>query len=269
MVMKYELIQTHTGDNLIMSGLYSQGDKDKPAVIHLHGYCGDFYTNVFIHKIAEELNRIGVGFVSAQHRGTGCRTEFYKYPYGGGGRDIGSFYEKIEETGLDIDAWTEELQRLGYSRFILCGHSLGTIKVAQYCLGGKYKNLVEKVILLAPFDKDSLLIRAAKEINMTIDEQKAQAQKMIDQGKGDTIALYGYDDVSHSYANFLSWATASEIEDLAEKITIPLLSVAGEKDEFFMEVGKRLKTIIIEGADHGFTGKEDLLAGLISDFVAG
>ncbi len=265
--MKYELIQTHTGDNLILSGLFSKGDKDKPVVIHLHGYCGDFYTNVFIHKIAEELYRIGVGFVSAQHRGTGCRTELYKYPYGSGGRDIGSFYEKLEEAGLDIDAWIEELQRQGYSRFILQGHSLGTTKVAQYCLSGKYKNLVEKVILLAPFDKDSVLIDAAKEINMTLDEQKLQAQKMIDEGKGDQLSLYGKDDVPHSFANFLSWAMFPEIEDQVEKIAIPLLSVAGDKDEYLRDVRKRLKTILIIDADHGFTGKEEELAKEICYFI--
>jgi hypothetical protein len=45
--MKAELIQTITEDELILNGLYLDGDKNKPVTILIHGFTSDFYSHKF------------------------------------------------------------------------------------------------------------------------------------------------------------------------------------------------------------------------------
>lgn len=52
----YDLVRAETKDGLLLRGLYVSGDKTKPAVIHVHGFQGDFYTGEFVKRIAEKLH---------------------------------------------------------------------------------------------------------------------------------------------------------------------------------------------------------------------
>ena len=74
----YDLIRVKTEDGLLLNGLYSEGDKNKPAIIHIHGFEGDFYTNEFLVRIAQKLQENKLAFVLAQNRGTGIQSWFIK-----------------------------------------------------------------------------------------------------------------------------------------------------------------------------------------------
>src|SRR5689334_141118 len=143
------LVQTTTKDNLILSGLYSFGDKNKEAIIFIHGFGTDFYTHKFPQEIGDALNSNQNAYVLAQNRGTGLFTEFVS-----GDRSkgiyLGSYYEKIDDAHLDISAWINYLKAEGYTKFILMGHSLGTIKSVRYLYEGDFANEISRLILLAP-----------------------------------------------------------------------------------------------------------------------
>lgn len=286
-----DIVQTVTNDKLLLTGLYSSGDKSKPAILHIHGYQGDFYTNKFVHTLGSRLKESNIAFLSVQHRGTGCKTEFYLKE--GGGKYIGSDYELLEEAHLDITAWIKFLLKQGYSSVILQGHSLGTIKVIRYLFEGVFKEKVEKLILLCPFDKNALFISSAGSLE-NLQKQIQLAKKEVEKGNGDVMAPEDFDDAPHSYANFLSWARQDDLGKMFDffdkdygfpvlnKITIPLKVIVGTKDEFlhptspdspeevmgvFKKHVKDCETCLIEGANHGFTGYENKVAQEVVNFI--
>ena len=89
---KTQLVQTKTTDKLVLSGLFSEGEKDKPAVIFIHGFTTDFYTWPFYHAISDSIAGTGHALILGQHRGTGVETEGTKTD--GSTEYIGSVFEK-------------------------------------------------------------------------------------------------------------------------------------------------------------------------------
>src|SRR3989344_4535069 len=109
----YNLVRVETKDKLLLRGLYVEGNKTKPAVIHIHGFQGDFFTQEFAKKIALKLRDNKIGFISAQNRGTGIESEIYATTKEGW-KLGGASYELLEEAYLDIDAWVKFLLDQGH-----------------------------------------------------------------------------------------------------------------------------------------------------------
>ena len=135
---------------------------------------------------------------------------------------------------------------------------------------------------------------AANQINKTLEELIKIAKSKVENGKGNELAPYGFDDVPHSYQNFVSWADQSDFGrmfdfhdneytfPLLRKIQIPLKVIVGDKDEFFnpsnpenpMEAIKILQKYIqdvdydlIKGSTHSYKDYEKVLIDSILNFV--
>jgi pimeloyl-ACP methyl ester carboxylesterase len=288
--MQYELVKTITLDKLKLTGLYSSGEKSKPAIILIHGFTGDFYTNDFLQVIQEKLAADNIASIAIQNRGTGVHTEFHKVD--GSGVFIGSFFEKLEEAHLDITAWIKFLLDQGYTEIILAGHSLGTFKTIRYLFEGEYKDKVSKIILLAPFDKNGFIERKT---NGKTKEYVEIAKTKTAEGRGEEIIPKYYEDFAMSYQNFVSWYDESDLGSTFEfykygkydfpilkKISIPVQVIVGDKDEYFYipelstiedaknslkENIKDLDLNIIEGSLHSYKGFEEKVARLVVNFV--
>jgi pimeloyl-ACP methyl ester carboxylesterase len=283
MNQQYKLIQTYTKDELKLSGLLIEGSKNKPATIFIHGFTGDFYSHKFYHVLADKYKDNNEAFLLAQHRGTGLHTEFIKK--NGEGVYIGSFYELLEDAHLDISAFIEELQKLGYTSFNLIGHSLGTFKVVRYLFEGEYADKITKLTLLSPFDKNAYMVRKQGEERLNYIKK---AQEVVANGGGDKLVpVPEFEDYEMSYKTFCSWYSQDDfgfMQDfyranydfpILSKINIPVEVVIGSKDEFmtFPELGvtnesalatmkkyiKNCTTRIVEGAGHTYLGFEDQL----------
>jgi pimeloyl-ACP methyl ester carboxylesterase len=291
-IMKAELVKTITDDGLILNGLLVESHDNHPAVIFIHGFEGDFYTNKFISVIADTFEEEQLSFLAVQTRGTAARQELLNTD--GNWQTNGSHYEKLEEAYLDIDAWVEFLKSLGHTNIILAGHSLGTYKIMRYLSEGKHKSEIKKLILLCPFDKNWLLKNAAFEVNKPIEELISIAVEKVKEGKGDEIAPYGFDDVPHSYTNYLSWYSQDEIGKMFDfhdkdyaypylnNISIPVHIIVGANDEFFHPSNpghpeEALNILLanlkygtgslIKGAKHSFRSYEKKLTEEILRFI--
>lgn len=284
----YNHIQVTTEDQLKLNGLYKAGDKTKSAVILIHGFTSDFYSHKFYHSISQKLEGQGNAVVLAQTRGTGIVTEFL-----GSDKYIGSYYEKIEEAHLDISAFIEFLLEEGYSKIVLSGHSLGTIKSVRYLFEGKYKDKIKKLVLLAPFDKNVFIeVKASGKWNEFLET----AKQKINDGKGrDIVPVPEYEDFSMSYQTFYSWYIQDDLScmwdfyrkdydfPVMKKVNVPVKVILGSKDEFISYKGfgttskgcletmkkniKDCQTVLIEGSEHCYEGFEDEVADEVSKFV--
>ncbi len=283
----YELIKAKTDDDLLLSGLYLPGSTEKTAYILIHGFTADFYSHNFYHTIAKKLKSNESALILAQTRGTGLHTEFIMP--NGEGKYIGSFYEKIEESHLDISAFIKLLIAEGYENIGLIGHSLGTIKAVRYLFEGEFKNNISELILLAPFDKNAFMERKAPGQRSKF---LSSAKEMIDSGHGqDIVPVPEYEDYPMSYDNYLSWYADDDMSNMwdfyregydfpiLQKINLPVKVIIGENDEFatYPEFGetpakaldiikkhlKNCQTFLVSGSNHTYFGHEEEVADLV------
>lgn len=285
----FELVKTTTEDGLYLHGLYKKGEKNNYAVLHIHGFEGDFYTNNFISVETNALKENGYSFLSVQTRGTGGESEFYTVD--GESKICGSHYELLKEAYMDIDAWIEFLVENGHHKIVLQGHSLGAVKAVRYLAEGKHTKYVKKLILLSPFDMHALAEIAT---DGKYKEYIMMAKDKIEHNKGDELIPEDYVNMTMSYQTFASWLTMDHFgkmfnfadEDnnfmLLNKIDIPVKAIVGEKDDLFHPIDpsnpqEAMDTLklnihdfeykIIPDADHGFKDKEHDLAHEVLVFL--
>jgi pimeloyl-ACP methyl ester carboxylesterase len=180
-----EFVRVLTEDGMELNGLYvepSQKAKAKSqepkvadpghrtAVVHVHGWDGNFYENRFIDHAAHVCSRMGIGFVSGNNRGHDyiadvlrsqrnqkSETRNQKPELGKRQADrcdyvqLGGMYERLADSVADIRAWVDFAVGRGAKRVILQGHSHGAIKVAHY-LTTTCDPRVGGLILLSPSD---------------------------------------------------------------------------------------------------------------------
>ncbi len=281
------LVRTSTSDGLFLHGFFVPKET-KSALLFIHGFEGNFYENYFVQLLAEECANQGLTFLTANTRGNGKDTNFDTVD--GSGKRIGSYYEVLEESYIDIDAWVEFLIKEGYDEIVLSGHSLGTYKVVRYLFEGRHKDKIRKLLLLSPFD-------GIGELNIQMpqwQDRLREAEEEIRKGKGETIpTAWGY-PLGQSYQNFASWYKQDDFGRMFEfcnkdynfpvlnKIAIPTKIIVGSKDEFFhlsnpehpeeaMDI--LLKNIpnseskIINDAVHSFAPHEEILVNEVIEFV--
>ncbi|NTU73016.1 DUF1749 domain-containing protein [Candidatus Roizmanbacteria bacterium] len=287
-MMNNQLVQVATSDGLFLQGYFAPKE-GKKALLHIHGFEGNFYENKFVQVLASSLEEKGITFLSVNTRGCEKIKDFNTPD--GKTKTIGARYELLEDTHMDIGAWVRFLLEKGYTDIILSGHSLGTYKVVRYLLTGRNKDSIKKLILLSPFDKKGALLTYTQ---TPIEELLTKAQKMVDAGKGDEMITEEFDNIVVSYKTWISWYSQDELGRLYEfmnkdydfpalkKINVPTKIIVGSKDEFFhlsnpehpeeaMEI--LLKSIpvsegkLIEGSVHSFAPHEDILAKEVLAFL--
>ena len=285
----FDLVEVATKDKLRLQGLYSSGKANKPAVIHFHGFQGDFFTNPFIRPVAKKLHENGYGFLSIQTRGMG--NDYLFNTTDGTWKRYGSYFEVHEEARLDIDAWIEFLKEKGYKQIILQGHSLGTFKIVRYLFEGTYPEIVNKLILLAPFDN---IYMAESYTKGKWKDYVKQAKQMVQEGKGEEIIPKHWWDITISINTYISWLDENDFTHMfnfydkkylypvLNKLNIPVKVIVGSKDEYLhtsnpsnpreaIDIMKKnienFSYKLIEDAKHSFTGYEDVLAREILEFI--
>ena len=197
---KSQIVQVVTSDNLYLQGFFAPSQR-KTAVLHIHGFEGNFYENKFAQVLADKLENGNITFLTVNTRGSGKI------------KTVGARYELLEEANEDIDAWINFLAKNGYDNIILQGHSLGTYKAVRYFLTGRNKNLVKKLILLAPFDKKGMLKVAGY---APIDKLLNKAQRIVAAGKGDEMITDEFDSIVVSYKTYMSWYKQDDLGRIVE-----------------------------------------------------
>jgi alpha-beta hydrolase superfamily lysophospholipase len=281
-VIDGQLISFESTDKLGLNGfLMKSKPKNKTLIIHIHGMGGNFYWNTFIQPIANTLKGSKYDLFTINTRGNGYITKFYQ---GKNKKYIGVAHEKIEESIFDVQGAINFAKKLGYTEFVLSGHSTGCQKMIYYQSKKQNKN-VKAVILLAPGDDYSI---DKKEKGKNFTKAVNFAKKQVQKGKGDEILPAWIS--KYSAKRYLSFADSTNTEsqllnyngDLKHfsKIKAPVLAVFGNNDEYLETTAQAafeklrektnsefLETIIIKNTNHGFKKKESELAKTILEFL--
>lgn len=283
--LKGELSRITTGDGLQLHGiLYEPPEKSDKALIHIHGWTGNFYENILIEYIANACVNNGYAFLSFNTRGAGFIQEFIRKK--GTSAEyvkIGGSLEKFEDCLIDIKAAIVFLQEKGYSKFILEGHSTGCQKALFY----KYKtkdNSIMGLIFLEPADDPSIVKRILAE---RYEEAINHATKLIQDGTpNEAMPDWVKFGVKLAAQKFLSIADPDSVEgkllylpgELHElkSLTCPVLVISADHSEYQDANGmqKILRKIIknntmniVADSSHWFFEREEIVGTIISKWI--
>lgn len=153
--------QVATADGLRLDGFLQSPvaaeteltDSDHVALL-MHGAGANFYGASLVNRVGTHLLKDGWPVLRANNRGhDGWHVAFR----GGKLVYLGSAFERLEESVLDIVAWLDWLQRSGYRRVTLLGHSLGAFKslftLSQLIESEVYADrldLIQNVVAISP-----------------------------------------------------------------------------------------------------------------------
>ncbi|MCJ7468876.1 DUF1749 domain-containing protein [Candidatus Bathyarchaeota archaeon] len=264
------------------------------ALLHVPGFTGNFYEEKFVDYIAERVTKRGCAFLAVNTRGHDYLSGFIRKTDSGITYvQIGGAYEIFEECIFDVKAWIDFLQGRGYSRVILEGESLGTLKTVFYEHQTQDER-VRGVVLISPVDHIGLQRMAT---GGKYDEAINIARQMIEHGKSDELMprvycpLWRFSISAKSYINAFGPNTKSGIfnfhdpnarfEELST-IKCPMLATYGTIREAVVDnkVGealsiikrrakssKRCDTAIIRDAPHNYLGREEELSETIGNWI--
>lgn len=290
--MQYELVDIVTADNLVHQGMvHIPETHNGTAVIWIHGLTGTFYSNtkgmnLFARLCAEKgmafgaFHTRGHDYVSSAHRLDETKDKGFVY------ETIGAGVEIFTDCVKDIDAMAAFFAQCGFSKIVLVGNSTGANKVCYYA-GTVTDPRIAGVVLSGPMsDRYSATDEATNAKHQEVMEQK------IRDGKGDEL-LTGFDFFPLTPKRWMSLLAKGSPEDVFNyhddegalttfsAIRIPMLVMFGGNDEHadrpIAEMQKAFdahaksanyKSVVIPGADHGFTGKEDVFVETIVSWAA-
>ena len=290
-----KIIEILANDGIELDGiLYQSKEKTKKVIISVHGMTSNCFKerDKVIGKLANENN---IDYFCFNNRGS----ELVKYISRKNEGKVekllgGTTFEDVLDGYEDIVGAINKINELGYEEIYLQGHSLGCTKIVYTYNKLKEEGKVEilekikGIILLSLVDiTGTLKYFLGKNYNKCVElaEEKFKS--------GNTFELMPQGAFIHpvSAKTFLRYAKYNEKIDFANyscdnkleilnKIEVPLFMRWGNDNEMILqkadELVEKLNHIIknknkdinfIDGANHGYQGKEDILAEQIIKFI--
>ncbi len=295
--MKLKKIFFETEDGIELCGLLHEPESkiSKEIVIAVHG----MQSNCLKKRddiIAEKLTQKEISYFCFSNRGHDLVSSISKNINGKKSKVLlGTSLENIEDSYFDIKAAIETMLDLGYTKIHLQGHSLGCTKIV-YTYNKMIKendlDLLEKiksVILLSMVDIPNAL-------QFFFDKDKEKLIELMEQevkkGNGDILISIPGAILPMSPNTFLKYIKYNEKIDFARfsdenydfkelnEIKIPLFMRWGNNNELIMQPANKLVEFLnkkiqndkkdlnfIDGATHNYSGKEEILANQIFNFL--
>ena len=254
--VRTELICIKTEDGISLTGLLYQPQQGeiRAGVVMIHGYGGNFYTDV-MSFLPQSLAARGMAALAINMRD----------------HDLGPKRDRFEESRLDIAAAVNELARRGIRPIFLYGHSMGTNRVLYY-LAATGDPRVAGAILTGPpgnlFEWNARVFgrEAASRVLL-------EAQELVAAGRGDqwmVVDLGPLGKALYSANHVVSLRGPSSLSDPFRNIaqvTRPILIVHGLADRLadpavadelrrHAPAADQVKVILIAGAEHSFRDHE-------------
>lgn len=290
--MRVDLIDFYAKDGTILNGFITKSGSKK-VIIATHGMT----SNCFKERekiIAKYSTENGIDFFGYNNRGSELVKYIKKVKNSEEIKDMaGTSYEDVLDGYFDIVGAIEKAVNLGYDEIYLQGHSLGSTKtVYTYNKLKKEKSellkYIKGIILLSLVDiPKAIKIYSDKEYNNFL---KYAEEKEKEGNINDLMPLKSFiHPISvKSYLrytkyndefNFAKYAEDTEFAVL-NSIEVPLFMRWGNVYEMIEQNANDLAIKLneciknknkdisyIDGADHGYTGKEDILAKQIMSFL--
>ena len=281
-----ELVYVRSNDDIVNGGAMFKPPQSaaKPiAIIWMHGWGVNFYSPTYV-MIGRGLAERGFTTITINTRmhdiGTIATYRLGKRIRGGG------YWGVPSEEVRDLAAWIDFAETQGFARVVLVGHSAGWATVRGYQADTQDPRVVGLVLASG---------QARAGSNSTDPELLAQATRLEADGRGDDLLRLP----NQSFPSFVSAATFLDIAKAppevldffgehtsnpgVTRIRCPILAFFGTREsdigtEADLQVIKsstarqplgpsRVNTVMIQNADHMYTGEEAQVAQTIAEWA--
>lgn len=283
-------------DGINLNGFIYKTDNSinsKKVILAVHGMS----SNCFKKKdeiIAKKMNENGIDYFCFNNRGSELVKYIRKNINGKKEKHLcGTTYEDVLEGYEDIVGAILKLEELGYREIYLQGHSLGCTKIVYTYneLKEEEDNILENikgVILLSLIDIPSTLkiyLRDKFDAYLNLAEEKEKAglknelmpkDAFIHPISVKSFLRYARDNKEIDFARY---SEDNEFEKL-NNIECPIMMRWGNNNEMILQEADELVDILnekitnnkkdisyIDGADHGYHDREEILAEQILEFL--
>lgn len=282
-------------DGIKLNGFLYKSDKNSNKVIlAVHGMSSNCFKNRD-EIIARKANESNIDYFCFNNRGSEL-VKYIRKNIDGKKEKIlcGTTYEDVLEGYEDIVGAIIKLKELGYEDIYLQGHSLGCTKIVYTYneLKNEESNdmldSIKGIILLSLVDIPETLkyyLKEKYEKYVDLAENKVNDGKAYELMPKDafihpisvkTFLRYARDNQEINFANY---SRDTELRKL-NNIDKPLFMRWGNNNEMILQKTDELVEIInqrvknkqkdinfIDGADHGYNGKEEMIANQIVKFI--
>lgn len=268
-----ELVHVRTADGLGLDGALRLPEATGSTLpidgcIMVHGRGGNFYGPGLFDDFGDGLLDRGCAVMRINTRGSGevglARTET-------GRLLIGSACEVVGQCREDLDTWIGAIAERGYKRIGLWGHSLGALKAIYYqarthdprvtCMVAgsppwlAYEHFMaqpEGPEIAAAYKKAKDLINAGRGTEIF---QVAAPLRGTLSTASQYVEKYGPED-NYNILNDLPNVTCPTLVTLGTEEAKTMAAFRGlyEKVKALSNRQKNLDVVLIQGADHGYTG---------------
>lgn len=287
--MKAEIVKFYSEDEVLLNGILYKGENStKRILIEVHGMTSNCLKKRE-EMIANEVQNIAIDSICFNNRGS----EIAKYMRRKDGTKFigGTAFEDVQEGYYDILGAIKFAVDLGYTSIYLQGHSLGSTKIVYtYNKMQKERNpymkYIKGIILLSLIDiPDMMLSFTPKEYIEYANQKEKENNISILMPEGSTIhpmsvkTFLKYIKYYHEI-DFARYSNEKEDFKILNNIQVPLFMRWGDTQELIKRKAKEqaefVKTKIknanadigyIEGANHSYKGKEEILAKQICEFL--
>jgi pimeloyl-ACP methyl ester carboxylesterase len=281
----------HAAAGQLAAGVHTALRPDVDAVLVVHGTGSNFYGSRFLTAIAERAaSQWGAAALVANTRGHDqIGSALVRNADGStGSRTIGSAFEFVDECRFDIAAWVGLLHERGYRRMVVIGHSLGAVKtiyaaVELAAAGQPLPDVVALVAVSPP--RLSYSHFAASVRGPGFLEEVALAERHVAAGRPQELMSIRfplpYVITAESYLDKYGPAERYNLLKFVDRLPLPTLFTFGSQEvlqgiafrEFpdelvkFETTGARIKTAVIGGGDHHYTGVQGVLLDTIERWL--
>lgn len=291
--MNTELIDFYATDGVLNNG-FIMSNNSKKILIATHG----MDSNCFKKReriIAETVLKNGIDFLGYNNRGSELVKDVKKKTENGVTKILGgTTFEDMTDSYYDIKGAILKVIELGYEEIYLQGHSLGSSKVVY-----TYNKLKEENSELIKHIKGIILLSLVdipRALKIYLNKNFLNMLKLAEdkESKGEVYDIMPKESFIHliSVKTFLKYAKYNndinfscyhdekfEFKEL-NSIDVPLFMRWGNVNEMIEQDAKQLVELVsskinnskkdinyIDGADHSYTGKEEVLANQIVKFL--
>ena len=284
-----KIIKFNATDGIILDGYLNKCQKNTNSIlIQIHGMTSNCFKNrdnIISNKVAE----LNIDTLCFNNRGS----EIIKYCQKENGEKIlqGTAYEDVEECFYDIVGAIKFVVNLGYKNIYLQGHSLGSTKIVytynkMLKENNQYLKYIKAIILLSLVDIPDIIntftpkkfvdLANAKEKENKLDELMPMETSIhpfsvktflryIKYYENINFAQYNNENYNYEELNninvplYMRWGTEQEL--IKQNVNYLVNMLKNKLNNKYFDIG------YIDGANHSYYGKEDVLADEICGFL--
>lgn len=274
--MLADLVEVTTPEGIPLSGAYFapanvERSHSVDAILFFHGDGGNFYGSLYL-GLGQRMAEQGIAFLAANRRGhdhlaNGAR----------GGPLAGYAFESVDDSRADFGAWLELLRARGHRRIAIGGHSGGAVRAAYAQAKEGFADVVA-VIPVSPgeYDHEGIITLHGDDFSGPFRE----SERNVAEGSPDTLLRPGVPWGSiwsaRAYVDCFNRDNRYSVTTHAANTGCPTLfifgseecAVGGSQELPVCGAARRslgaagyshVQVIEIDGANHGYIGREDEL----------